>query len=300
MLALIAGTGALPPALVARLDTPPLVCAMRGFEPALPVDIGFRLEHLGSFLAKLKKRGVTRICMAGAVRRPPVDPAEIDAATAPLVPRIQAALTQGDDGALRVFIGIMEEMGFTVVPAHDVAPDLLPRTGVLTKAGPASSHTADAFAGEECVRQMGLADSGQACVIRDGAVVLREDSQGTDAMLKKIALPYDTRPSASDPLDWAFEVAVDLAKEVKAWFAKGIQRPDDAPGGILFKAPKPDQDRRADLPLIGPRTAMLAAEAGLDGIVVEAGGVMVLDLAAVRRILDAQGMFLWVRGRGAL
>ena len=300
MLALIAGTGALPPALVARLGTPPLVCAMCGFEPSLPVDIGFRLEHLGSFLAKLKKRGVTRICMAGAVRRPPVDPAEIDAATAPLVPRIQAALTQGDDGALRVFIGIMEEMGFTVVPAHDVAPDLLPRTGVLTKAGPASSHTADAFAGEECVRQMGLADSGQACVIRDGAVVLREDSQGTDAMLKKIALPYDTRPSASDPLDWAFEVAVDLAKEVKAWFAKGIQRPDDAPGGILFKAPKPDQDRRADLPLIGPRTAMLAAEAGLDGIVVEAGGVMVLDLAAVRRILDAQGMFLWVRGRGAL
>lgn len=300
MLALIAGTGALPPALVARLDTPPLVCAMRGFEPSLPVDIGFRLEHLGSFLAKLKKRGVTRICMAGAVRRPPVDPAEIDAATAPLVPRIQAALTQGDDGALRVFIGIMEEMGFSVVPAHDVAPDLLPRTGILTKAGPASSHTADAFAGEECVRQMGLADSGQACVIRAGAVVLREDSQGTDAMLKKIALPYDTRPSASDPLDWAFEVAVDLAKEVKAWFAKGIQRPDDAPGGILFKAPKPDQDRRADLPLIGPRTAMLAAEAGLDGIVVEAGGVMVLDLAAVRRILDAQGMFLWVRGRGAL
>ena len=300
MLALIAGTGALPPALVARLGTPPLVCAMCGFEPSLPVDIGFRLEHLGSFLAKLKKRGVTRICMAGAVRRPPVDPAEIDAATAPLVPRIQAALTQGDDGALRVFIGIMEEMGFAVVPAHDVAPDLLPRTGVLTKAGPASSHTADAFAGEECVRQMGLADTGQACVIRHGAVVVREDSHGTDAMLKKLALPYDTKPMASDPLEWAFDLAVDLAKELKVWFANRPQRPADAPGGILFKSPKPNQDRRADLPLIGPRTAMLAAEAGLDGIVIEAGGVLVLDLPAVRRILDAQNMFLWVRPRGGV
>ena len=300
MLALIAGMGDLPPALVARLDTPPLVCAMRGFEPSLPVDIGFRLEHLGSFLAKLKKRGVTRICMAGAVRRPPVDPAEIDAATAPLVPRIQAALTQGDDGALRVFIGIMEEMGIKVVPAHDVAPDLLPRTGVLTKAGPASSHTADAFAGEECVRQMGLADSGQACVIRDGAVVVREDSHGTDAMLKKLALPYAPSQStiSGDPYFFPVEVAVVLAKEVRSWLADHPKPNPQAEGGILFKAPKPDQDRRADLPLIGPRTAMLAAEAGLDGIVIEAGGVMVLDLSTVRRILDAQGMFLWVRPRG--
>ncbi|MFQ1702215.1 LpxI family protein [Loktanella agnita] len=300
MLALIAGTGALPPALVARLDTPPIICAMRGFEPAVPVDINFRLEHLGSFLAKLKDRGVTRICMAGAVRRPPVDPAAIDAATAPLVPRIQAALTHGDDGALRVVIGIMEEMGFTILPAQDVAPDLLPCAGVPTKVGPASSHTSDAFAGEECVLEMGLADTGQACVIREGAVVVREDSHGTDAMLNKLALPYDTKPMASDPLDWAFDVAVDLAKEVKAWFAKGPQRPADAPGGILFKGPKPNQDRRADLPLIGPRTAMLAAEAGLDGIVIEAGGVLVLDLPIVRRILDAQGMFLWVRERGAI
>lgn len=147
---------------------------------------------------------------------------------------------------------------------------------------------------------MGLADSGQACVIRGGAVVLREDSQGTDAMLKKITLPQQIGAPVADPLDWLGEMPVDLAKEVKVWFAKRTQRSDDAPGGILFKAPKPDQDRRADLPLIGPRTAMLAAEAGLDGIVIEAGGVMVLDLSAVRRILDAQGMFLWVRGRGAL
>lgn len=256
MLALIAGTGDLPPALVARLSERPLVCAMRGFEPRITPDITFRMEHLGSFLATLKARGVTRICMAGAVRRPQIDPGQIDAATMPLVPKVQAALTQGDDGALRIIIAIMEDYGFTVLAAHDVARDLLPRAGVLTRTGPASGHTSDAFAGEACVAKMGAADTGQACVVRAGDVILREDANGTDAMIARV---------------------------------KGT-------GGILFKAPKPNQDWRADLPLIGPATAKAAA--GLDGIVIEAGGVMVLDLPAVRRILDAQGMFLWVRPRG--
>ena len=300
MLALIAGTGALPPALVARLTQRPLICCLRGFEPAVAPDISFRMEHLGSFLATLKLRGVTDICMAGAVRRPPIDPSQIDSATMPLVPKVQAALTQGDDGALRVIIGIMEDAGFNVVAAHQIVPELLPASGVRTKMGPASRHTRDAFAGEGCVTEMGFTDTGQACVIRDGNVVVREDAHGTDAMLQKLFLPYNRQSMAFDPLEWAMDMVVDLTKDVKNWLIAHPHKPDTSLGGILFKAPKPTQDRRADLPLIGPHTAMAAAEAGLDGIVIEAGGVMVLDLPAVRRILDAQGMFLWVRPRGGL
>jgi DUF1009 family protein len=295
MLALIAGTGDLPPALVARLAERPLICAMRGFEPSLTPDITFRMEHLGSFLADLRTRGITQICMAGAVRRPQIDPSQIDAATMPLVPRVQAALTQGDDGALRIIIAIIEEFGFTVMAAHEIAPDLLPKPGVRTKIGPASDHTNDAFAGESCVVAMGLADTGQACVVLNGNVVVREDAQGTDAMLQKLCAPYDEN---SKSFDWATDLSTDLRKMVKSWLADQPDTTIDATGGILFKAPKPNQDQRADLPLIGLRTVMMAAEAGLDGIVIEAGGVMVLDLPTVRKVLDAQGMFLWVRPRG--
>ena len=42
-------------------------------------------------------------------------------------------------------------------------------------------------------------------------------------------------------------------------------------GGILFKAPKPGQDRRIDLPVIGTETARRAVAAGLDGLVIGAG-----------------------------
>ncbi|MEL6519181.1 MAG: UDP-2,3-diacylglucosamine diphosphatase LpxI, partial [Pseudomonadota bacterium] len=38
-----------------------------------------------------------------------------------------------------------------------------------------------------------------------------------------------------------------------------------------------------------------AAAAGLSGIVIEAGGVMVLDRDATVRAADDAGLFLWVR-----
>ena len=185
MLALIAGTGDLPPALIARLPERPLVCALQGVDPAIPAEIRFRLEHLGTFLQTLHAAGVTRICMAGAVRRPEVDPSQIDPATAPLVPRVIAAMAQGDDGALRILISLLEEHGFDVVAAHEIAPDLLPAPGVLTEAAPTKAHRSAAQVGDACVAAMGAADTGQACLVRNAQVVATEGPDGTDAIDRK-------------------------------------------------------------------------------------------------------------------
>lgn len=260
MLALIAGTGDLPVALVARQTAPFLVCAMDGFAPSVPVDLSFRLEHLGTFLGTLKNKGVTQVCMAGAVRRPPVDPGAIDAATAPLVPRIQKALTSGDDGALRVIIDIFEEAGLEVVAAHTLLPDMIPVEGVLTRVVPQRSDGDAAKKGDAALADMGTRDSGQACIISGNQVVLREDANGTDAMIARVC--------------------------------------PDMPDAILMKGPKPTQDLRADMPVIGLATAQNAIAAGLSGIIIEAGGVMVMDLPEVIDLMNQHNRFLWVRRRG--
>lgn len=297
MLALIAGTGDLPPALLARLPERPLICAMDGFVPAITPDITFRIEHLGSFLQELTARGVTDVCMAGAVKRPAIDPSAIDAATVPLVPRVQAAMAQGDDGALRVIISVFEEAGFEVVAAHEVAPDLLPITRVLTKKSPKDRHRKDAKRGEACVADMGAADVGQACLIRDKRVVATEGPDGTDAMLDRYAMPLDPQ-AVGDVLDIVTDVASDMLDGVADWLVGEAVDKVTAAGAILFKAPKPGQDRRVDLPVIGPGTAERAVKAALAGIVVEAQGVMVLDETRVVEILDQHGLFLWVRPKG--
>jgi len=295
MLALIAGTGDLPPALIARLAHKPIICAMQGHAPQMQPDIVFRLEHLGTLIKKLQGHGVTQICMAGAVQRPKIDPDAINEATKPLVPQIMAALQAGDDGALRVVISIFETAGFQVLAAHEIAPDLLPDAGVLTRLGPGEAEIADARVGETTIAAMGVGDIGQACIVRNGKVLAQEDASGTDAMMLRLATAGNERNSPATGMPVADAVARAIMQDARP--APG--QPVNALGASLFKAPKPTQDRRADLPLIGIDTVRIAGAAGLGGIVIEAGGVMVLDLPAVIELLDVQGMFLWVRPKGA-
>ncbi|WP_298848378.1 LpxI family protein [uncultured Ruegeria sp.] len=262
MLALIAGTGALPTEVVAQLTEQPLICAMEGFLPDdLTADIVFPLEQLGSFIADLTVQGVTEICLAGAVRRPPIDPTRIDAATMPLVPVIQKAIMSGDDGALRAVIGILENAGLHVRAAHEIAPGLLPPLGCLTEAQPSDADMADADRAAGILRAIGIADTGQACAVSRGQALAIEGIFGTSWMLQTLT-----------------------------------QRPD-AGGGILFKGPKPDQDRRADLPAIGPDTVTDAVAAGLSGIVLEKGGVLVLQQDHVIAECNRLGLFLYIRER---
>ncbi|NOE17193.1 UDP-2,3-diacylglucosamine diphosphatase LpxI [Ruegeria atlantica] len=262
MLALIAGTGALPTEVVAHLTERPLICAMEGFLPdTLSADVVFPLEQLGSFIADLKARGVTDICLAGAVRRPPIDPSRIDAATLPLVPIIQKAILSGDDGALRAVIGILEGAGLTLRAAHEIAPGLLPPVGCLTEAQPSDADMADADRAAGILRAMGAADTGQACAVSKGQALAIEGVFGT------------------------------------AWMLQSLTQRPDAGGGILFKGPKPDQDRRADLPAIGPETVTDTVAAGLSGIVLEKGGVLVLEKERVIAECNRLGLFLYIRER---
>lgn len=266
MLALFAGTGALPGEIVAALTRagwPFVVCEMQGFavegvEPAHKT--GYRLEHLGSLLNDLRGRGVREVCFAGAIHRPRIDPAEIDAATRPFVPLLQDAMAQGDDGALRGIIALFEGQGFAVVAAHDLVPHLLPSPGVLTGPEPDESLKANVQAAITRHSEMSRQDTGQAVISGGGRVLASEGPEGTDAMIL------------------AFE-------------GRGAE-------AVLYKAPKLGQDRRADLPVIGPGTVENAARRGITSIVIEAGGVMVLDLPEVTRLARQHGLRLWVREAG--
>ena len=63
--------------------------------------------------------------------------------------------------------------------------------------------------------------------------------------------------------------------------------------GVFVKRPKPGQDRRVDLPAVGPATVMRVAEAGLSGMELAAGGVLILGAEAVMEAADAAGVAIW-------
>lgn len=305
MLAIFAGTGLLP-ALLRAARPNALVCELAGQPSALtgPGVVTWRVETLGTLLADLRARGVTEVCLAGGIRRPALDPAAVDAATRPILARLMGALVAGDDAALRAVMGVLEEAGFAVRAAQDIRPDLLPPSGVPTRAQPGPGVAGDADRGLAVIAAMGAADVGQACVVRAGQVMAVEAAPGTDWMLASLS-PAPVAPRTGDPLSWAADTAGGVIDGWADWLTGPAAPRPAAPapaaqaiaaGGVLVKAPKPGQDRRADLPAIGPETAIGAARAGLAGIVVQGGGVMVLDLPATIAACDRAGLFLWVRG----
>ena len=262
--ALIAGQGQLPALLAAELTAAGeafLIAEMDGFPAAVAgtAPLRFRIERLVPFLDRLQDEGVQRVCFAGAVRRPKIEPELFDARTAALVPRLLGAIQSGDDAALRAVIAIFEDWDFTVVGTDQLAPGLVPGEGILS-GEPSEQDRQDAARGAEIVSATGALDIGQGAVVARGLCIAVETLPGTDAMLEFTA--------AHHPVPRA---------------------------GLLYKAPKPGQDRRVDLPAIGPETVARAAAAGLNGIAWEAGGALLLDRTATIAAAEAAGLFLWSR-----
>ena len=262
--AIIAGRGGLPAALVAAMADRPFVAALEGFSPAgVEPDLTFRVERLVPFLRALEDAGVTRVCFAGAVERPRLDPALFDPDTATMVPRLLAAMGQGDDATLREVLAIFEEAGFALVGVPEIAPALVPAAAVLCGAV-TERDRADAARAAVIVAALGRVDVGQGAVVQQGLCLAVEALPGTDTMLAGVAqIPAHLRPAGAK--------------------------------GVFFKAPKPLQDRRIDLPALGVESVRRVAAAGLGGIVFEAGGVICLDLPAMVAEAEARGLFLWAR-----
>lgn len=263
--AILAGQGALP-RLLAAAAPDALICQIEGFPEVAPGHplLRYRIERFVPFFEDLAARGITRVCLAGAMQRPRLDPGLFDPRTASFVPRLLGALQGGDDSTLRAVVGLVEEFGFTVIGAQALAPDLVPGAGVLCGA-PSTQDEADAARAAQIVAALGAVDVGQGAVVAGGLCLAVEALPGTDAMLDFVA---SHRALVAQP---------------KA--------------GVFYKAPKPGQDRRVDLPALGPQTVARVAAAGLAGLAFEAGGVLLLDRDATVQAAQEAGIALWGRLR---
>lgn len=272
MLAMIAGRGRLPVILAETLEQagrPLRIATLDGIGSDLPdrmVWRSFRVEHLGSLLGDLRREGFTEVCFAGSITRPVLDPSLIDEATKPLLERLLATLSSGDDGALRAVVSIFEDHGLTVRSAAELRPDLLAEPGFC--AGPRPSGPALENLPRACAILQALAaqDVGQSVVVGQRQCLGIETIQGTDALLEFV--------EHSD------------------------QRHKRGQDGVLVKGPKPGQDLRIDMPAIGPATVQRAARAGLAGIVVQAGKTLILDRDALIKETGATGIFVNSRELG--
>ena len=212
--------------------------------------------QIGRMVVTLQGEGGRDLVIAGAVTRPDLWRIRPDAGFFRSLPQILRLLVGGDDSVLKRVVRFFEGNGLKVRGVHEVAPDLLAGAGAMGEVALSEADRADAEIGFAVRRALGPVDAGQAVVVARGHVLAIEGAEGTDAMLGRVA-------------------------------ALAICKSAGRPQGVLAKGPKPGQELRVDMPAIGPRTVERAAAAGLAGVVVEAGVVLVLDRVEAIRIADA-------------
>jgi DUF1009 family protein len=269
-LGLIAGGGALPLSVAARCEAegrPVFVVRLAGFaDPHLArypgVDAG--MAEIGRVLSALKKAGCDAVCFAGTVNRPDFKSLKPDFKGMTLLPGIIAEAAKGDDALLRKILSVFEGEGYAIEGADDILGGETMPPGALGAITPTAEQLADLKKALHVAEKAGELDIGQGAVVCDGLVLAVEAQEGTDAMLARVAgLPADLRGSAADRK------------------------------GALGKAPKPIQDLRVDMPVMGSRTIELAAAAGLAGVGGVAGKLILIDHPAIVEAADRLGLFVW-------
>ena len=260
-LGIIAGGGVLPARLIAACRArgrEVFVLALKGHaDPsAWPAEVPreeIALGEAGRGIGILRRQGVRDLVMVGPVKRPSMRELAPDWWTVRFFAKV-GLRALGDNGLLSAVVAELEREGFHVVGIDEILGDLLAPAGAIGSHRPDSRAQADIAVGVTAARTHGAADLGQAVVVRDGTVIDREDVQGTDALIRRAA---------------------------------------PAQGAVFVKTAKPGQERRVDLPTVGPATIAAAAAAGFAGIAVEAGATLIVDCKECVTAADAAGLFLF-------
>jgi DUF1009 family protein len=268
-LAIICGGGSLPRAVAEAVDRTGRRCvlfAIRGWaEPAAVtafphhwIDLG----RYGRFRRLMQAEGCRDVVFIGTVLRPSVSHIRLDWETIRVLPDVWRAFHGGDNHLLSGVGRILGGHGYRLIGAHEVAPDILVPEGPLGRLAPSPRDRADIALALGLLRATSPFDVGQGAVVADRHVLALEAAEGTDRMLDRIA---------------------DLRQQGRIQTKSGV--------GVLVKAAKVGQDRRFDLPTIGPKTVEGVARAGLAGLAVVAGATIMAEPQEIIRQANATGVF---------
>lgn len=158
-----------------------------------------------------------------------------------------------------LFGAITDELakdGVEVLPATTFLEDLLPSAGHVCGPRFKKRQLADCEFGFRLVKQTSAMDIGQSIVVRHGTVLAQEAFEGTNACIRRGG-------------------ELGHRKDV-----------------MLVKVSKPNQDMRFDVPVIGPQTIEVCAEAGVSGITIEADKTLLLEKNKIEELCEKHAIGL--------
>lgn len=215
--------------------------------------IWVKMGQLGRLVSALKESGAEGTVMLGAITKARLY-RDVWPDTAGIKVIAQVAV-RSDDNLLRAIARHLEEQGLPIVDPTPFLQDRLAPEGVLGKYQPDEEELADVRYGIELARGIGRLDLGQTVVVKRRAALAVEAMEGTDACIRRGG----------------------------GFGHKGV---------VVVKAMKPGQDRRFDIPAVGPDTVETLREVKARVLAVEAGATLVMDLERMVELADRSKIVL--------
>ena len=210
--------------------------------------------QVGALIRHLKAHGVAQAVLAGKVTKRVL----LDGASAFDLEAV-ALLAKAKDRSAPALIGAIGQRlareGITLLDSSSFLETMLCPAGVLTQRKPSRDEQRDIELGCAAARALAAFDVGQTVVVKSGVVIAVEALEGTDAAIRR---------------------AHALAGE----------------GLVVVKAGAPKQDRRLDLPVVGPETLSTLAACRVSCLAMEAGVTLLLDRDAVVASANAAAICL--------
>lgn len=263
-LALIAGSGALVPEVIAaatrqgyqlRLLTLGHRRDLRDLDP-----VAFSLADPQAAVEAIRAFGATSFVMAGSVKISDIARERLARFFRGGASRTVAS-SVGDSGLSGLATDLARMTGARPMGVHEIAPELVAPSGLIAGPAPTELQRDTADYALHLARKAGALDLGQAVVVAGRRAIAAEDIAGTDALLAR----------------------------VRKFRRLGLTADGSSPL-VLAKCAKPDQPKFVDLPAIGPVTIARACKAGIGLIAVEAGATLLIQKGRLAAAADAAGI----------
>jgi UDP-2,3-diacylglucosamine hydrolase len=240
-------------------ETEPEINDRAASDPGLMVH-WLSLGELSRLIETFQRAGVTRAVMAGQVKHKQIfSNIRPDWRLAKLLLNLR---TRNTDVLLGAVAKVLGDEGIELISSTAFLEPLLAKEGVLTGRAPDQEERRNIEYGLGVATGLAGFDIGQTVVVAAQACVAVEAMEGTDATIERAGALMRTLEAGASTLERRLTVV---------------------------KLPKPKQDMRFDVPVIGLATLEAMIRAGASCLAIEAERTLLFDLdAMIRRAGDAE------------
>ena len=228
-------------------ETDPEINDRAASDPGITVH-WLSLGELSRLIETFQRAGVTRAVMAGQVKHKQIfSSIRPDWRLAKLLLNLR---TRNTDMLLGAVAKVLGDEGIELMSSTAFLEPLLAKEGVLSRRAPSEEELRNIEYGLTVADGLAKFDIGQTVVIAAQACVAVEAMEGTDAAIERAGELMRTLDSEASTLERRLTVV---------------------------KLPKPNQDMRFDVPVIGLRTLETMISAGASCLAIEAGRTLLFD-----------------------